>query len=345
MLFRDKDCLTYHEFTDWVVFFANGYGDSVIARPMLGAVKDCFQRRKATVTFVGQIGSHSFLSEDLGFDRVVFTQMNWNGTNGRQFDVEAVLSQVSNTRGFVAAVPWTSSSLRELRHQLNPEISIGYFSEYDVCVPIDSSINNVEMTYRLARALDSALPLRPNPLPPTFSLDVERWTHELISLVPRGFRVLVVHADSLPEKEWPERAWRAMLERFIRRHSNFVILLVGHRNIGLHLDRYPNHLIPLMGLSLEASMCVVSKADLFAGIDSCMLHVADAFGVPSLGIFLVTNPEEWGLYWSSHVHIQITAKHQPIKACAEALSRLAGLRTGGLGRVDKFDPISRRCKI
>jgi ADP-heptose:LPS heptosyltransferase len=44
----------------------------------------------------------------------------------------------------------------------------------------------------------------------------------------------------------------------------------------------------------------VRSADAFLGVDSCMLHAADLFRVPSVGLFGPTRPSEFGLRFARH---------------------------------------------
>jgi ADP-heptose:LPS heptosyltransferase len=50
-------------------------------------------------------------------------------------------------------------------------------------------------------------------------------------------------------------------------------------------------------------MGLVGEADLFVGVDSCMLHVADLFRVPGVGLFGPTRPRQWGFRFGLHRHV------------------------------------------
>ena len=51
-------------------------------------------------------------------------------------------------------------------------------------------------------------------------------------------------------------------------------------------------------------MALVTEADFFLGIDSCMLHAADFAGVPSVGLFGPTSAAEFGFLVGPHIAIQ-----------------------------------------
>jgi ADP-heptose:LPS heptosyltransferase len=61
--------------------------------------------------------------------------------------------------------------------------------------------------------------------------------------------------------------------------------------------------VPCDGIALDTAMCLVSQASLFVGVDSCMLHAADLFRVPSVGLFGPTNAIEFGCRFAPHCHV------------------------------------------
>jgi len=50
-------------------------------------------------------------------------------------------------------------------------------------------------------------------------------------------------------------------------------------------------------------MAIVEEADLFLGVDSCMLHVADLNRIPGVGLFGPTSAKTFGFRFSEHKHI------------------------------------------
>jgi len=68
----------------------------------------------------------------------------------------------------------------------------------------------------------------------------------------------------------------------------------------------------------------VAESDLFVGVDSCMLHVADMARIPGVGLFGPTNAKEFGFYIGPHIMIQAEGSMEKIGAgqVTEALNRL-----------------------
>jgi ADP-heptose:LPS heptosyltransferase len=48
----------------------------------------------------------------------------------------------------------------------------------------------------------------------------------------------------------------------------------------------------------------VQESDLFLGADSSMLHAADLFRVPGVGLFGPTDPRRYGFRFARHRHIR-----------------------------------------
>jgi ADP-heptose:LPS heptosyltransferase len=123
------------------------------------------------------------------------------------------------------------------------------------------------------------------------------------NLVPPQAKVLLVHADTKPEKMLPAERLVSVLDAFLERHTNFVTFVVGTRNLHLDRGRYGKRVFPCYEVPLPISLALVGEANLFLGVDSCMLHAADLFKVPGVGLFGPTSCSEWGFRIGPHRHI------------------------------------------
>jgi len=86
--------------------------------------------------------------------------------------------------------------------------------------------------------------------------------------------------------------------------NDYIVIILGmHHNLPLELAYYKNRIFDVSGIPLELSFALLSVADLFLGVDSCMLHAADLFRVPGVGIFGPTNTQKWGFRFAPHKHI------------------------------------------
>jgi len=297
-------------FTDPVVFFANGLGDTVLALPALRALTTLFPDR---LTLVCDQGVWPALLGELALRQVVQTPMRRNVPDWtREFAVAEVLHAVGGCDLFISLAPWMSPSLRDMLHRLAPRASIGFFDEYSVPVPLDFTRHAADLTFdpvtRFNPALrldDFAAPLRPS----ASSRDIVETT---LGLLPTGCRILVVHADTGWPKMWPAKRFVRTLDLFLERHPGFVVLLVGTARQPLDTGIHAERVVPCYGLPMDVSMGLVSRADLFLGVDSCMLHVADIGHVPAVGLFGASNPIEYGFRFTPHAAVVTAASMQAI---------------------------------
>jgi ADP-heptose:LPS heptosyltransferase len=82
-------------------------------------------------------------------------------------------------------------------------------------------------------------------------------------------------------------------------------LVVGEHDCGLEGMGHSERVISCIRLSLPLPLlfCLVAECDLFIGVDSCFLHVADLFGVPGVGLFGPTSPQCWGFRFAEARHV------------------------------------------
>jgi len=105
--------------------------------------------------------------------------------------------------------------------------------------------------------------------------------------VPRGHRLLFVHPETRPDKVWPIEGYRNVLRAFLDTHRDITVIAASGWDFGL--DR-----VVSLDLHYELALAVLARSDLFLGIDSCFLHAADMFRLPSVGLFGPTSPAHWG---------------------------------------------------
>lgn len=305
-----------------LAFFINGYGDNYINLPAIRALCRMFEGR---LTFVCKRGPYLFCFEDLDVKRRVALSANFDG-EGYKFDAAAAAAEVGRCDLLLSLVPWCSASLRELLGAWGSVPSVGFFETYTHHLRLDYDKPSADLAFDVVRTLrpdyrlgDFTKPLR---YPEVRREEVR---HILSALEPRT-RTLTVHMDTLPHKMWDEGRWVETLDRFLEAHTDFVALLIGHpqRPIDTEQWRHADRVIPCYGLPLPTSCCLVAESDFFAGIDSCMLHVADMACVPGVGLFGPTNVREFGFYIGPHIMIQADGSMEKISVdqVSEALERL-----------------------
>ena len=288
-----------------VVFFANGFGDALISRPALAALAKALP---APASLVCNKGPHEFIFDGLGY-AVRATAMQPRPI-GRSFDIDQVVESLGRCEVFVDLVPWSSGLVPELGRRLKAERSIGFSPEYGQVVARDSARNAVELAFDVPLVINPELRLADHRVKPAFSAKAQRAAIQVRSWMHRVGcrRLLAVQADTFPHKLWSAYGFRCVLSGVLDQWPDLACVVVGSQPPPLVLEAFAGRMLVLESYSLESSMAVVSSADLFLGIDSCMLHMADLAGVPGVGLFGPTDPAEWGYFWTPACHLRFDGR-------------------------------------
>jgi ADP-heptose:LPS heptosyltransferase len=294
------------------VYFAAKIGDAVLTLPTLRALGDMFD---APLTLICPRFAFS-----LCFREVSPRLVDSTGCFGKEFppilgatpaiDCETLASQIGAVDVLINTVSFNlpSDPIRTIRQRLAPTATIGLkndYEEYEVVVG-KKACHSADFMFELARVFDPSLRIesyaQPVPIPPA----VQEQARSIRATLPPGTKVLVVHADTdWTAKRWPVTRFIDVLNRFLSQHRDFVAWIVGmgheELNVGPERDRVISHL----GLPLDLSMSLVASADLFLGIDSCMLHAADLAQVPGVGLFGPTRAAQWGFRFAPHRHLDV----------------------------------------
>lgn len=281
-----------------VAFFANGIGDHILNLPAIRALAALYPHR---LTLVCEHRSGELFFKGLPFRQILETKVWVEG--GWQFEVE-IVEAIKECDLFLSLVPWQSESLKLFRRQLAPEVAVGFFPDYQISLPLDYNRHSADLAFSIPRHLDPALRLEDFAAPPEFPPEAQRRAGRIRESLPPGMRVLVVHADTVEYKMWSVERFVTVLDTFLERHTDFVALVVGRTPQPLDTGRHKERVILCYGLPLTVSFCLTAQADIFLGIDSCILHVADFCRVPGVGLFGETDSKEFGYRLSPHRHVQ-----------------------------------------
>jgi len=305
-----------------LAFFFNGYGDNFLNLPALRALCQLFEGR---LTLVCRQGPDLFCFDDLAVNRKITLDARFTG-EVYEFDAVAAAAEIGKCDLFLSLVPWSSSSLSNLLEAWNGMVSIGFFENYTRRLRRDYDKPSADLAFDIVRSLRPDYQLHDFLEPLRYPTARRQDVHEIFSMLEPGTRTLSVHMDTHAHKLWDETRWVESLDAFLDKHTNFVVLLVGRPDRTVDTEQWRNaeRVIPCYGLSLPSSCCLVAESDLFIGIDSCMLHVADLARVPGVGLFGPTNMKEFGFYIGPHIMIQAKGSMEKIEAgmVTEALHQL-----------------------
>jgi hypothetical protein len=280
--------------------FANGFGDALLTLPTLRALTTLFPDQ---ITLVCPRGYRQHFFADLQLQACVETSFRINGF-GRDFNASHVAAAVGTCRIFLSLVPWYSRSLMDLVSALAPVRSVGFSSDFDVALPLDHRRHSMDLAFEVPKYFDPSLCVEDYACAPAMPPRSRRKAQLLRGLLPPTMRMLAVHADTDPEKMWPTERFVKVLDGFLEKNPDFFVFVVGHSRQALDTGHQRERVILCYGIPLALSFCLIREADLFLGVDSCMLHAADFFRIPGVGLFGSTEPREFGFRLTRHRHIR-----------------------------------------
>ena len=293
------------------ICFVSNIGDSVLMLPTLRALGEMFT---APVTLICPKVAFDLCFREVSDRHVDTTGLPLTGprpaapSRHRGRDYETLAEEIGPVDLFIDTLTWNSLSgivVRPLVERLAPATTIGFPADYayDIVVAKEDC-HFADLTFKLARLFDPSLRIetyaQPVPIPPA----VLEKARSMRAAVPAGAKVLVVHADTdWAAKRWPVTRFIDLLDRFLSLHRDFVVWVVGMGHEELNAGRGGDRNFPQLGLPLDLAMGLVANADLFLGIDSCMLHAADLARVPGVGLFGATRAATWGFRFGPHRHV------------------------------------------
>jgi hypothetical protein len=220
--------------------------------------------------------------------------------------------------------PWHSPAVDHLLEYLSPISSVGFFRGFRICLPLDYGKHAADLAFDVPKYFDSTLEIEDFSGPPAIVLGADALVDSIIRMLPASVRTLVVHTETKPQKMWPGDRSVHTIDTFLERHREFVALVLGNEDQQLDSGHWGNRVIPCAGLSIEAAFALIKRADLFLGVDSCMLHAADLFRIPGVGLFGTTNCHEFGFRFSRHFHVVGNAGMESIQE-TNVVTALEGL--------------------
>jgi len=309
------------------LWISNGLGDHFLSLPAVRAIADLFPGRLTLICLNG-MGRNFF--HGIRFKKIC--EVSVTTVRGRrQFDADVVAGKVGSCDLVISLNPWHSPSVDRLLQCLAPDFTVGFDPAFKRQIRLNYGKHSADLAFDVVHALDRSLKLEEFSVAPIFPRPFVKQAQRVWRAFPSGFRVLAVHADTKTHKMWPTRRFIRLLDMFLERWPDFLAVVVGAADLELDRGRHAGRVIPAYGLPLATSALLVAGSDLFVGIDSVMLHVADLFRVPGVGIFGPTSPDEWGFKFAPHRHVcaegrMATLSETKVLAALEQLLAARGLQ-------------------
>lgn len=282
------------------VFLANGFGDRLMALPTLRALASLFEGRLRLLGTTGDVeafygGLPLRAAHEIAVEKC---------EGGWTFDAAEAAAALGACDLFLSLNPWHTAALDALLAALGAELTIGYAPAFDIHVARDGARHVVDDTFAMVRLFDEHATIDEGlAAPPLLPAPARNVAQRALAQIPDGVRVVAVHTETDGPKMWPAAVMAAILDEFLAHRTDFVALVVDKHDRGIDIGARGSAVVPLR-LPLTAAMAIVSRSQLFFGVDSCMLHVADFFGVPGVGMFGPTDPARFGFRFTPGEHVR-----------------------------------------
>lgn len=295
-----------NKFKNPVVMLLNGRGDYLLNLPALRAISQIFS---GEFTLITKKGAHGIFFPELPAARILEPDYTMSPA-GPEFDALGLATAIGATDLFLSLNPWHTASSDGLLRHLAAAQTVGFFSEFDVHLPLDFSKHSSELAFDIVSYLSSSLTLEEfyemPVLAPRYCGLAQRIRNEL----PEGASLAVVHGDTKAEKRWGSSQFAEVMRWMLARDPNLFIFDLGLNSIDGNAFANESRVIACRELVLPAAIALTGLADIFIGVDSCFLHAADLYRVPGVGLFGPTSCHEFGFKFARHRHVAAKAMEE-----------------------------------
>jgi len=267
-----------------VVFFANALGDQILALPTLRALSRRFDGRFTLLTIEGPL---DLTFGDVPRDRTVKIDISYEG----EFDVAAAADAVGAAELVICPQTWHSDSISALLDRLAPPASVGLDPRFSIELPLDRDVHQVDQMFATCQVFGETRQPEAFATPfglPAASVELAEGVREALG----GRPLLVVHTETKLPKQWPIEKWNRTIVAFMDAFPDYAVIAVSRH--AHSLESLTPEVHRLSGLPLASAAAMFAAGDVFLGVDSYPLHVADLWQVPAVGLFGPSNLREFG---------------------------------------------------
>ncbi len=287
------------------LIFSNGLGDHFMILPTLRAISLIFKGELSVIvqkfSFVPDIFFEINLKEIIEID--FFDEGDNSG-----FNVESLAPQIINCDFLISLNTWESKETLEILSILNIKNSVGFHRGFSKIIPYDTNKHYIDANFDVALLLDKNLKIEDFSYKPNVGRGFQDLQLKLKSILPKNFRTLVVHTETLKPKMWSEKKIIHLLDKLLEKYPDIGVILVDQKQINFNGAKYKDRISGFKNdeLSFRVACGFTSIADFFLGIDSVFLHVSDFYRIPSVGLFGPTSSVQFGLRYCKHKHVNST---------------------------------------
>ncbi|MBZ9850020.1 hypothetical protein LB565_18720 [Mesorhizobium sp. CA14] len=272
------------------ILYSDGIGDTLLSLPTLRALSQLLSGR---AVFIGSQCSLNIIDAEGIASELIVRLQDPRETAGLLKECDLLISVDPGEPADYAG---------EMMNVLQPAWTVGWPSNHKVALANNDRLHFVDEVFLAAAFFDRSLRVETFAGPPRFGV-CELDFAIALARGWKGYRSFVVHCETSVVKMWPIESFRGLIETVLSYFSDVIVLIVGEGSHRFDDIPHGDRVISCEGLPLAKSMALVACADAFIGVDSSMLHVADLFLVPAIGLFGPTDPERWGCRFTVHEHI------------------------------------------
>lgn len=280
-----------------IVSFFNGLGDTVLLLPVIRYLK----KRHSFVLIVSHVNSKPLLTE---FDNVYFLSMS--------NDIPEIQNifpfHASELQGSLTYYDFNITD-NAIKHWFREMYAPVIVYDYEGVQQSDrknlyESENMFHKNFILADIHPFPENVKRAPFIP------ETHTGKYAPLLEGSKKIITVHTDTDPSKEWNVHSWITLLRCITTNFDGYEIILLG----------FPDSFLQQCGFNkapdFYSCLEAIKSSTLFLGVDSVFAHVADSFGIEGIVIFGDVKYTDWLPSGNSMSYIlsgKNSIKHIPVK--------------------------------
>lgn len=284
-----------------VLFLINGLGDYILSMPSIRALFSLFQN----ITVISSKGAKDWFYYEFNYKSFVGIDVINSENEEKKIDVSNFKKKIPCDL-FISLCSWHNESVDELIKLLQPNVTMGLcFNSFDHPKYLKWEQHSCDLAFEIPLYLDKTLSIKDFNKPLIFSPEYTKKAEEILSLLPRNKKKLVVHTETLSNKEWNNSKYITVINRFLEKNSDYIVLLIDINDRGLRAGSNLERIYPLNGFYFPTASEIIKRSNLFLGVDSCFMHVADICQIPGVVLFGPTKAKEWGYrFGGSAIHIE-----------------------------------------
>lgn len=274
------------------IFFYNGLGDAFLALPTLNALSSIFKGHIDIIT----AKSENFISILNTVERNHLYTINIEeDEDTKTFDFNEFENSLVECSCFLSLNQWYPRDINSFKRIINSfDSSIGFYSFFKNFLLRTKTQHAFDQYFMFAHFFDEKLNFKDFLDPPEIDELSEMKIKTLRDSLPESSKILVVHTDTEQHKMWQKEDFDELIDYIIESYSTTIVIIIG-TNLP-HLKKSNNHSRVLkLKTTFKFAWSLVARSDIFVGVDSVFLHIADLYRRPSIGLFGPTSPNNWGL--------------------------------------------------